>query len=169
MHRYTKAAGFPDFITERDLYEFVERNVAIDANLCKEVNIDSDTYIREYRLMLNSSIGFCAEFMTVGSHDPYLFTCFPFYDTYEKTSETPCLIERHTEKEVFSGIIDEAEPGISLIFYLTNSLSVRELTECQGAYLAAFANEGKVLLPVAHQEEESELEIYDRIQNEDLY
>ncbi|MDO4488234.1 MAG: DUF3881 family protein [Eubacteriales bacterium] len=164
MHKYFKAAGFPDFITERGVYEFLEREVVKPENLYSELNIDPESTVREFRLMLADNIGLAADLLYVAGRQPLMTGYYPFFETYDVTTMDSCMIERHTATETFSGLIDNVESGITLIFYLSNSMDFRKKLHYgtrpdksfKGTYLSAFTNEAKVLLPVAVKEMETE-------------
>lgn len=165
MHRFIKASGFPDTLTEKACYEFLDRTVQAPENLYEEYECEPGSVIREYRLMMSANVGICADYLYIEGVEPRLICYFPFYETYEVTSEEECIIERHTGTETYSGIIDNLEPGISLIFFMDNSLSFRKsgldpLKAFTGSCLSAFADEGKVLLPVAKNVETRDDDLY---------
>ena len=70
------------------------------------------------------------------------------------TSRADCSIQRHTERETFAGLLDEYRVGISLIFYMENSMEYRLRTQerlpllPKGAALSGLSVQGKILLPV---------------------
>ena len=171
MHKYFKAAGFLDFITEKGLYEFLNAEVVKPENLYSELNIDTETTAREFRLMFNKNIGIAAVLLYIPGRPPVLSHYYPFYETYEESSGDTCTIERHCDKETFSGIIDNEESGITIIFWLINSMDYRGKLlmgadpekPYRGTYFSAFAASGKVILPVIPQE--TEYEIFDEFEN----
>ena len=207
MHRFIKAAGFPDFTGETGMFDFLEKEVIKPENLQMELNIEPGCVIREYCLMTNRAVGILAATLVAAGRLPRLIYYYTFLEAEEESSSAECILERHTETDTYSGIIDDLAPGISLIFHMTNSLEYRSLLArgedplkaYRGTYLSAFANEGKVLLPVVHDtygvlsditgikdagdascrsvlhdagiEEEAAIEdeLYERIQTEDLY
>ena len=79
---------------------------------------------------------------------------FPYLNSSEVTSMAECSIQRHTERETFAGLLDEYKVGISLIYYMTNSLEYRirrsrkEACSVKGARLSGFSIKGKILLPI---------------------
>ena len=157
MHKYFKAAGFPDFMTERAVFDFIDARIVTPENFYTELRIDPETLIREYRMMVSESVGVCAAVMVTDGRQPALVYYYPFYESFEETGTAPCSIERHTEKETYSGLIEDFTPGISLIFFMINSLDYRRkllngtdpLRTFRGVYMSAFACDGKVLLPIA--------------------
>ena len=50
---------------------------------------------------------------------------FPYVESSQVTSTADCSIQRHTERETFAGLLDEYRVGISLIFYMENSMEYR--------------------------------------------
>ena len=79
---------------------------------------------------------------------------FPYVKNPDVSSEAECSIQRNTERETYAGLLDEYRVGISLIFYMENSLEYRlrrqnkEVTEAKGVSLTGLAVQGKILLPV---------------------
>ena len=78
------------------------------------------------------------------------------------SSAAECSIQRHAEKETYAGLLDEYRVGISLIFYMENSLEYRlrrqnkEVTEAKGVSLTGLAVRGKILLPVQKTRQQAE-------------
>lgn len=191
MHRFLKSAGFPDYLDEKGAIALLEQEVARPENLYEELNIETGTALREYRLMLNGAVGICTGFLIPEHHDPVLAYYFPFCETFDTESTADCILEPHTYTETYSGIIDDLAPGISLIFHMSNSLDFKRkilagtdpLRSFRGTHLSAFAVEGKVLLPVVkpedlpptpimdntYMEEDEQIFLLERMQTEDLY
>ena len=99
----------------------------------------------------------------------YIVHYYPYFNTGEISTEAVCTVERHTPTETYSGIIDEYNIALSLIFFISNPLDYRlradagMTTQFRGTSLTAFANEATILLPVVQNEElpedlEAELE-----------
>ena len=51
---------------------------------------------------------------------------FPYLESNIVGSTEECSVQRHTEKETYSGMVDENKVGITLIFYIQNFLEFRE-------------------------------------------
>ena len=162
MHKFLKAAGFGS-LTEKKIYDLIWKNVVRREYSSGSAALDKETVIVEYRRKVNNYIGICAAVVYAGIDYRELVYYFPYYNSEELSSESECSIERHTAADTYSGIIDEYSLGISLIFYINNPLGITKRSDrgnnikFQGTYLAAFANEGTVILPVA----EPDNEIYD--------
>ena len=50
---------------------------------------------------------------------------FPYVTGSDISSSAECSIQRHAERETYAGLLDEYRVGISLIFYITNSIEYR--------------------------------------------
>lgn len=87
---------------------------------------------------------------------------FPYVESSQVTSTADCSIQRHTERETFAGLLDEYRVGISLIFYMENSMEYRlRLKNSQpvlpkSASLSALSIHGKILLPVQKTPQQTE-------------
>ena len=87
---------------------------------------------------------------------------FPYVKNTGISSAAECSIQRHAEKETYAGLLDEYRVGISLIFYMENSLEYRlrrqnkEVTEAKGVSLTGLAVQGKILLPVQKTRQQAE-------------
>jgi len=162
MHKYIKAAGFPDFMTERAVYDMIDQQVVQPDNLYIEVPVDAETTLREYRMPVAEGVGIGAVILYTGRRQPFLLYYYPYYEEFAEPVTTACAIERHTDKETYSGIIEDFTPGISLIFYMINSSDYRQklhngadpFKKYKGVYLTAFASDGKVLLPIAKKQQD---------------
>ena len=160
MHRYLKACGFPDHLTERNVLDFLSSTVVKPENLYTEVKIDAETTAREYRFLVNENTGVAAVMLFLAGRQPVLSHYFPFYEPVDAPVNEDCSIDRHADREVYAGITDLPDNGATLIFFITNSLDYRRkllggADPCAlyyGAYISAFGESGKVLLPIAKDE-----------------
>ena len=87
---------------------------------------------------------------------------FPYVISTDISSEAECSIQRHAEKETYAGLLDEYRVGISLIFYMENTMeyrmrhSIRQSFRTKGAALSGLSVQGKVLLPVNKTKKQAE-------------
>ena len=71
-------------------------------------------------------------------------------------------IQRHAERETYAGLLDEYRVGISLIFYMTNSIEYRSRRSkrlpvlAKNICLSGLASQGKILLPVKKTPKQAE-------------
>ena len=87
---------------------------------------------------------------------------FPYVQSSDVSSNAECSIQRHTERETYAGLLDEYRVGISLIFYIENSMEYRLRRQKQlpvlpkGACLTGLAVQGKILLPIQKTPKQAE-------------
>ena len=159
MHKFMRAAGFSDFTTEESVYNLIRQHVEKAELLSARLELGDGTALLEYRLPVNEYIGICAAVLDLGGSRTELQYYYPYYSTYEISSNGIVALERHTQQETYAGIIDEYNIGLSLIFYMTNPVMYRQrpdagiCTEFRGTALAAFSNSATILLPVAPPDE----------------
>jgi len=159
MHNYLRAAGFSTFESERTVRDFLKNIVMTPENVSAEIVLEKGVLEREYKYPVNAYIGIAAVELCI-DNDPGIMTYYyPYFNSFEITSYDNCYLERHSDKDTYEGIMEENENGLSLIFFVNNPFSYRqrpdisEHTAFNGTALTAFANEGKVLFPVANKEE----------------
>ncbi len=161
MHKYLRSIGFSNIHGDKDAEFFLNLAVS-DRFRAGTFTDESGIVFEEYRLRVGSSMGICI----VGHRDKdgkfYRNYYFPYMKSHESTLTEEGAVERHAEKETYAGILDDFRAGITLIFYLCNSLEMREF-EQQGldvgvkkAYITGLSVEGKVLLPAEKAEEDEE-------------
>ncbi len=125
--------------------------------------IPGDAVFAEYRCELapGMGIGLVGEECPDGTF--HLEYYFPYLDGDYISSQEECMIQRHTERETYAGMLDEYKVGISLIFYVTNSMEYRQrkLNEkpkkVKSVMLSGLSAEGKILLPIKKTEKQIEM------------
>ena len=175
MHRFLQAAGLSEFDTETKLYNFIKSEVINDAHRSAEVRNPDGSVEREYRCMFNEFIGLAVNVLFFEDGSSLLLRSYPFYNSYELSSSEVCSVERHLAAETYAGLIDEYRIGLSLIFYVNNSMTYRCRPDCErqfdfrGTYLTAFSNGGTVLLPIAKNEADLDETIREGQEKERLF
>ena len=159
MHKFFRAAGFSEYTTDGTIYRFIRGMVERPENLAARLSLGDGAMLLEYRMPVNQYVGICAAIIHSGSEFSEIQYYYPYFHTGEISSDAACSLERHTAVETYSGVIDEYNIGLSLIFFVTNPMDYRiqadfnESNEFRGTSLTAFANEAVVLLPVVPQED----------------
>ena len=75
---------------------------------------------------------------------------FPYVTGSDISSTAECSIQRHAERETYAGLLDEYRVGISLIFYMTNSIEYRSRRSkrlpvlAKNICLSGLASQGKI-------------------------
>lgn len=154
MHKFLRAAGFSMYQKKKDINALL-KCLSKEASASKCIQTDRDTNFCEIRTEIAPGIGI-AMFGELDDRDELdIEYYYPFLISDIKTSSAECSIQRHVEKETFAGLLDEYKVGISLIFYLLNSMEFREAAakkskaiNVKTVNLSAFSVHGKILLPV---------------------
>lgn len=158
MHKFLRTIGFSKIQTDMQLEPLIERAVN-EKNKTLVINGTEGSVIEQYQLPVAPSMGIAV----VGErtrdgvfHRNYYF---PYMRSYDGTLTEAGSVERHLEKETYAGVLEDFRSGITLIFYLTNSVQLRELVKMQmhvrarQAFLTGLACEGKILLPIEKKED----------------
>lgn len=153
MHKFLRAAGFRECRTRKEEEELKQILLA-NAEIERRLVLPNDTTYVEYRCKLASGMGVGL----VGEEDSKGNFHFDYYFPYllgnYESSKEDCSIQRHTERETYAGMLDEYKVGISLIFYMTNSMEYRirraerKALDISSVNLASFSIKGEVLLPI---------------------
>lgn len=154
MHKFLRAAGFSMYQKKKDIRALL-KCLSKDAKATKYIQVDRDTNLCEIRSEIAPGIGI-AMFGEMDEKDELdIEYYYPYLMNDEVTSTADCSVQRHAEKETYAGLLDEYRVGISLIFYLLNSMEFREATmkknpsiKVESASLSALSVRGKILLPI---------------------
>lgn len=153
MHKFLRSIGFSMYQKKRDI-EALLQDIIDQASCINWITLDEDTNLCEIRKEVAPGMGLSifGEMDETGVfHKEYYY---PYLIGDQLSSEADCSIQRHTEKESCSGLLDEYKVGISLIFYLDNLFEYRKRrvekksVRSTGTYLSALSVKGKILLPV---------------------
>lgn len=161
MHKYLRAIGFSNFKSNDEVEAFL-RNAVSEKYLTAVTELGDGKCAEQYQLPVAPSMG-----LTVigerGEDGAFLRECyFPYMRSYDVTETEECSVDRHTEKETYSGVLEDYQAGIALIFYLCNSVEYRGEVRHQRripmrqAYLTGLSVEGKIILPIEKREEDEE-------------
>lgn len=161
MHKFLRTIGFSKLDTDMQLEPLLERAVN-EKYRTLIINGYDGSVIEQYQLPVAPSMGIAV----VGErskdgifHRKYYF---PYMRSYDGTLTEAGSVERHLEKETYAGVLEDFRSGITLIFYITNSVQLRELVRMQmhvkarQAFLTGLASEGKILLPIEKKDEDPE-------------
>lgn len=153
MHKFLRSIGFSGYQKKKEIEELLKQ-LEEEASYCRQVQIDEDTVLCELRAETAPGMGIAM----IGEKDEegkfHREYYYPYLEGEDISSNADCSIQRHTEKESCSGLLDEYRVGISLIFYLDNLLEYRKRKKDQvsvkveGTCLSALAASGKIILPV---------------------
>ena len=162
MHKFLKSVGFRTCQTKKEEEELLSM-LLNEGVKTERLVIPGDAVFAEYRCELapGMGIGLVGEECPDGTF--HLEYYFPYLDGDYISSQEECMIQRHTERETYAGMLDEYKVGISLIFYVTISMEYRQrkLNEkpkkVKSVMLSGLSAEGKILLPIKKTEKQIEM------------
>ena len=153
MHQYLSAIGFRNVRTLKQwnsIIEQVKNNPDSREYITLYPEMEESPLLTEYRITVGENMGIAV----VGEYDEenefFFDHAFPYLSGTGLTSREEVNVDRHGEHYVYSGICDDANVGVILIFYLENSISyIRRrggLTESNSAivekYVGPMGREG---------------------------
>ena len=164
MHSFLKAIGFSQISKREEMKKII-------LDVIK--NYDKKNVIQNY------PDGTFAEFSRNYGNDCGITVCgqydeedrfhveyyYPFFRGTGVTTQEAVTVEKHVDKNAFSGACDDLRIGITLIFYLQNAAEYMQwqyegsmLPNSQPLTLSGLAREGKILLPVEKDKEAVKVE-----------
>ncbi len=158
MHKFLRTIGFSKIQTDTQLEPLIERAVN-EKNKTLVINGTDGSVIEQYQLPVAPSMGIAVVGERTSDGVFHRNYYFPYMRSYDGTLTEAGSVERHLEKETYAGVLEDFRSGITLIFYLTNSVQLRELVKMQmrvkarQAFLTGLASEGKILLPIEKKED----------------
>ncbi|WP_036611014.1 DUF3881 family protein [Oribacterium sp. P6A1] len=158
MHKFLRTIGFSKIQTDMQLEPLIERAVN-EKNKTLVINGTDGSVIEQYQLPVAPSMGIAVVGERTADGVFHRNYYFPYMRSYDGTLTEAGSVERHLEKETYAGVLEDFRSGITLIFYLTNSVQLRELVKMQmhvkarQAFLTGLASEGKILLPIEKKED----------------
>lgn len=159
MHNYLRAAGFSEYNTEGIVYRFIRNSVIKPEYLTARLDLGDGTVLLEYRQPVNAFAGICAAVLESNGEFSEIQYYYPYFNGPEVSTNAVCTVEKHAMTDTYSGIIEEYNIGLSLIFFMSNPVRYRiralndNTSEFRGTALTAFSNEATVLLPVVPQQD----------------
>ncbi len=162
MHSFLKSIGFKNCTKKKQLKTLFEKIIQ-DPDQMSLVQIDEDSNIAvlSKEVAPDMGISLCGEMDESGNFEMEYY--YPYLFSNEMSSRAYCSIKKQGEKEAYAGTCDDYRIGITLIFYLTNFMEMKEyysnngvIPEVDEIYLSALAEEGRILMPVNKTEKQIE-------------
>lgn len=162
MHSYLKTVGFSKVKKREEI-----REILLDVVR----NYDEKTAVEDYPdgifVEFSKSYGSNCGITVCGQYDEknrfHIEYYFPFFRGTGITTQEQVTVERHADKEAFSGACDDLRIGITLIFYLQNGTEYmlekqKKVPGNRSTTLSGLAGEGRILLPVLKDKEAVKVE-----------
>ena len=154
MHKFLRAAGFSMYTKKKDiekLLDLLERQ----PSMTRCVQVDEESNVCEMRTEVAPGLGISIITELFGDGNIKREFYFPYQESHIIGSTEECSVQRHTEKETYSGMVDENKVGITLIFYIQNFLEFRERmldkehhSKISSVCFSGMSIGGKILLPI---------------------
>ena len=124
MHKYMRTIGFSQYTSRQDLDKLLKKLVkdASKSDILKESDGEIFCELRA-QTAPGMGVAIAGRLSQRGIFKQEYY--FPYVESSQVTSTADCSIQRHTERETFAGLLDEYRVGISLIFYMENSMEYR--------------------------------------------
>ena len=161
MHKFMRTIGFSMCRNKRDL-DLLLKKLAQEAKNKQELTQAGEPHtFCEIRAEMAPGMGVAMAGEVDEERNFALEYYYPYVTGTQTSSEAECSIQRHAEKETYAGMLDEYRVGISLIFYMENSVEFRRLKDRgrvkpKGVALTGLSVQGKILLPVLKTRQQTE-------------
>lgn len=157
MHSYLRAIGFSSIKNRKEM-ETLINTVINNAVFIKKFHTEDAVVLAELSMEVADNIGI----MICGEYDSednfHLDHYFPYFKSKNISTKEEIYISKRVDTDSFTGMCDDFRLGVSLIFYLQNTLDFIERKKSIRppfvfpVYLSALSLEGKVILPVEKTE-----------------
>ena len=162
MHSSLKTVGFSKVKKREEI-----REILLDVVR----NYDEKTAVEDYPdgvfVEFSKNYGSNCGITVCGQYDEknrfHIEYYFPFFRGTGITTQEQVTVERHADREAFSGACDDLRIGITLIFYLQNGTEYmlekqKKVPGNRSTTLSGLAGEGRILLPVLKDKEAVKVE-----------
>ncbi len=154
MHKYLRTIGFSQYHSEAEVRMLLNQLQERFIKSAGTVRLGSGDMLWEIRAELGPGLGISMSGYADPAGELIRENYMPYFESREISSDVFCSIQRHIDREVYSGLLDDIRVGISLIFRLSNAgeylYRKQKLlsTNPRGIRLTGFCTSGKILLPL---------------------
>ncbi len=152
MHSYLRAVGFSHVDSRKELDRILGQ-VMEHPNEKKMTKINATTTLTEMKLDFAENMGVAIR----GEYDEkgffHLDHYFPYFKGRRVSIKEEICINKRIDTEAYTGMCDDMRLGVSLIFYLQNSMDCSQTTKIPPAVakylevsLSALSTQGRILL-----------------------
>lgn len=175
MHKYLRAIGFSKCSSRREVENLLllaEKN----ADSVSSVKISEGESYRQSYTAFGNKIGISSCGIADENDNYYREFYFPYVKAEQVSTEVECEIQRHSDKESYSGMCEEYKLGVSLIFYLQNGIEYlkrvtdeNKLEKVNSIMLSGLSVSGEIILPVKKTVQQAEKLKMDSMKRSILY
>lgn len=160
MHSYLRPIGFSRYINKVRVNDIIKK-VMEKPDYKSELMITTEETIFEFRKDFSDDMGIAVHGIVNEKQDYEIEYYFPYYNGKNVHVMEDISIEKNVAVSSYYGACDDVRLGVSLIFYLQNSVDYVEkilggtgLSRYLPITLSAFALNGKIILPVKKTRED---------------
>ena len=162
MHSYLRAVGFRNDIRKKKWKEYLDQ-FAKEPDYMKIIQVDEETnmVLLLKEVAKDMGIAMCGEEDEEGNFQLEYY--YPYSVSRVVSSQTVSTFSKQGEKDSYAGLCEDYRVGVSLIYYLTNFMEMRELFSRTGRLprgkevcLTGLSDEGKIILPIRKTKQQIE-------------
>lgn len=158
MHKYLRAIGFSQ-IVKRNQIEELMKYVVMNSSERIFTSHDDEFMFAEYSKDFAENVGLIVRGEFDEENNFYQDFYYPYLKGSQISSFEEISIERHAEKETYSGICDDIKVGVSVIFYLQNPLEYMKMSNESyirksgtSLILSGLSVGGSIMMPLSKNE-----------------
>ena len=159
MHKYLRAVGFSK-LSDREQYDELIKQIALDATDRVYTSYDDKYMIAMYTKDYAPGVGISVVGVFDENNRFFFEYAYPYVRGKNVSSYEDISVERHSDKESYAGVCDEARLGVSLIFYIQNVVPYIRVKNAgllpirgTSVTLSALSLEGTIVMPLAKSED----------------
>ena len=159
MHKYLRAVGFSK-LSDREQYDELIKQIALDATDRVYTSYDDKYMIAMYTKDCAPGVGISVVGVFDENNRFFFEYAYPYVRCNNVSSYEDISVERHSDKESYAGVCDEARLGVSLIFYIQNVVPYIRVKNAgllpirgTSVTLSALSLEGTIVMPLAKSED----------------
>lgn len=160
MHKYLKAIGFHELTLEKQVNLILE-DVKNNYTDCVATRLEEELDFCEFSKEYGDGIGICSYYQIDDDEMEQREYYVPIFKGTGVTSYSDVIVEHRSDRESYIGVCEDSKVGVSLIFYLQNSMEyLQEMKLGQipkrstSLTLSGLAVDGTVLLPIMKNQEQ---------------
>ena len=159
MHKYLRAVGFSK-LSDREKYDELVKKIALEATEKVYTSYDDKYMIAMYTKDYAPGVGISVVGVFDEDNRFFFEYAYPYVRGNNVSSYEDISVERHSDKESYAGVCDEARLGVSLIFYIQNVVPYIRVKNAgllpirgTSVTLSALSLEGTIVMPLAKSED----------------
>ena len=159
MHKYLRAVGFSK-LSDREQYDELIKQIALDATDRVYTSYNDKYMIAMYTKDYAPGVGISVVGVFDENNRFFFEYAYPYVRGNNVSSYEDISVERHSDKESYAGVCDEARLGVSLIFYIQNVVPYIRVKNAgllpirgTSVTLSALSLEGTIVMPLAKSED----------------